>query len=236
MNTARFDCVSCQQTIEAPAEMASLVIDCPSCGVKLTIPDATEERPQTKPDAVVGDLVARYRELHAAKYGERRAWDSDLALVFLLSPKTVQAWQDGDKQPNAQRLEKLRLLVKAMESGRPLKMWSKGEHALDIELDRLQKMKASGIRWVEVLGCGDPKRECDACRALKGKPIEIERAEGLPLPGCDLLECLCITIASEGPRIEVTCPVCGGHGFVRGAKRGDQVECPDCKNLFAPIG
>jgi len=65
---------------------------------------------------------------------------------------------------------------------------------------RLAEIRTSRIKWVRVLGCNDPSRECDSYRAVKGELFEVEFAPELPLPGCDLETCHCILIAEKGPK------------------------------------
>lgn len=60
----------------------------------------------------------------------------------------------------------------------------------------LANMRESGIKFVEVLGCGRPAEDCEACRCMQGAKTEIEFATPLPLPDCDQKFCKCIYIAS----------------------------------------
>lgn len=137
-------------------------------------------------------LIQRYRELHSARYRDRRSWDEDLGRLLSISPYIVRAWHDGKKKPEGERLEKVILLLRAMETGMALRMTP------ELDSRRVQDMRRAGIKWVEVLGCSHPPEECDAYRAMRGVLVEIEYAPGLPLPGCDLLECKCILLAREG--------------------------------------
>lgn len=61
-------------------------------------------------------------------------------------------------------------------------------------------MRAAGVEFVEVLGCGIPEDECEACRAAASMTFEIDFAPELPLPGCDLKYCKCVLVAAKGPR------------------------------------
>jgi hypothetical protein len=45
MPDIEFVCPGCEQTLEAPAEMAGEVIECPSCQTAMTIPAAEEPMP-----------------------------------------------------------------------------------------------------------------------------------------------------------------------------------------------
>jgi len=139
-------------------------------------------------------LIQRYRELHTARYGAGRSWDNDLGELLRISPNTVRAWHDGKKRPDGGRLEKLTLLLQAMEVGKALRI------ASELDARSVKEMKNAGIKWVEVLGCNHQPEECDSYRAMKGVLIEIEHAPELPLPGCDMLECKCILLAREGPK------------------------------------
>lgn len=62
---------------------------------------------------------------------------------------------------------------------------------------QIKQMKSVGIKFVQVLGAGNPDDECEACVAVKNQSFEVEFAPVLPLPGCDLKWCKCIIIASE---------------------------------------
>ncbi len=43
-----FLCNACNQEIEASADLAGQVVDCPACGEKITVPDADETPPALK--------------------------------------------------------------------------------------------------------------------------------------------------------------------------------------------
>jgi len=62
---------------------------------------------------------------------------------------------------------------------------------------RIADMRSCGIKFVQVLGCGNEGEDCEACLALKNYSIEIEFAPTLPLPGCDKKKCKCVIIATE---------------------------------------
>ena len=140
------------------------------------------------------DLIHRYHELHTARYGAVRSWDDDLGDLLRISPYTVRGWHDGKRTLDGERLEKVTLLVRAMEAGKALRMQP------ELDAHRIQEMRSAGIKWVEVLGCNHQPEECDSYRAMRGVPIEIQSAPELPLPGCDKLECKCILLARKGPK------------------------------------
>ena len=177
--------------------MASSTVECPNCRASLTIPEPTPRNTHTEPSKVIAEFFRRFHAGYIKRFGDRKTWASDLATVFLVRPERIRGWEEGQGEPNAAQLERFRLLLDALEAGKPLRMqWS--ESVPDAE--RARQFYSVGITWIQFLGCNDAKRECKAVRALKGIAHDITTAPNLPLPNCDKLECLCIILASEGPK------------------------------------
>lgn len=64
-------------------------------------------------------------------------------------------------------------------------------------MERLESANQAGFKYVQVLGCGNPGEDCEACLAMQDQKIEIEFATPLPLPGCDKEFCKCVYLAAE---------------------------------------
>ena len=65
--------------------------------------------------------------------------------------------------------------------------------------DRLGEMRKAGVKWVKLLGCGNPAEDCAECLRRQAQTIPISEAQPLPLPGCDKRFCKCILIAVAKP-------------------------------------
>ena len=61
----------------------------------------------------------------------------------------------------------------------------------------LQRMRESGIQFVELLGPGAGSRSCRASSSLRRQKIEIALAAPLPLADCDKEFCKCLYIARQ---------------------------------------
>jgi hypothetical protein len=74
--------------------------------------------------------------------------------------------------------------------------WLQLTHLMfDLAPNRLEQMRTSGVRHVEVLDSGTGE-DCPACLQLTGKKYEIEAAPSLPPVGCTCSPwCRCMFIA-----------------------------------------
>ena len=73
-------------------------------------------------------------------------------------------------------------------------MFLQNFHQVSREYD-LKRMKADGIKYVEILDCGD-ERDCKAIKRLK-KHYPIDEVPELPLPQCKADYCRCSFIADQ---------------------------------------
>lgn len=61
----------------------------------------------------------------------------------------------------------------------------------------LERMRAVGIKFVELIGAGSGIRSCAASASLRRQKIEIDFAAPLPLADCDKEFCKCLYIARQ---------------------------------------
>jgi hypothetical protein len=73
------------------------------------------------------------------------------------------------------------------------------EEVVAYSADTFARLRRAGVKYVRVLGCGNPGQVCEACEALEGKVMGIDEFPGLPLPGCDQEYCRCVFGAVLGP-------------------------------------
>lgn len=73
-------------------------------------------------------------------------------------------------------------------------MFLQNFHKVSREYD-LKRMEADGIKYVEILDCGD-ERDCKAIKRLK-KHYQIDEVPELPLPQCKADYCRCSYIADK---------------------------------------
>jgi hypothetical protein len=64
--------------------------------------------------------------------------------------------------------------------------------------DRLAEIKASGIKFVKIVGSWSESENCDECKSMRGHSIEVEYAPELPLRGCRKKYCGCTIVACTG--------------------------------------
>jgi hypothetical protein len=135
--------------------------------------------------------VERNIQLHNKFFAHRRDWCADLAGFFQCSPITIGKWAIGQAFPNDKQLAELSAINSVWERKKPFSRFA----AQDAE--RLNSIRSTGIRFVQVQGCNNPGDDCEECLALRNRNIKIDLAPTLPLVGCDLPFCKCIVLASE---------------------------------------
>jgi hypothetical protein len=188
MSDVKFNCPDCKQHIEAPEEILDTVVKCPVCGLEWEV--VIDDVMAAEEDALRENIKAA----HLKRFGSGRDCAEDLAAALMLKPERIATWLKQGGPMASKHIDKMKLLIQAMNNGRPLHMtWDASSDS-----EKLAELRRVGIQWVQVLGSGHAKRDCDACRTLEGKPMPIDEVTELPLPGCDALECCCIFIASEG--------------------------------------